>query len=178
MGSRRMSEPVATRPHAPGYELPDSDEGLLPWSWARERLDRATTWWVATVRPDGRPHAMPVWGAWADERAYLLRQLTARWARNLSSNPAIVVHVQQTEDVVIVEGEARLLTDPDDAVLEGCRTGFAKYAVSHASRVDPASWVGKGFWEVTPRLAFGFSDYVTDATRWRFRDDEGPAGDA
>jgi len=163
-----MSDPVATRPHAPGYELPETDDGLLPFGWARERLAGATTWWVATVRPDGRPHAMPIWGAWVDDRAYLLGLLTARWARNLLDNPAIVIHIQQGEDVVIVEGDAQLLTAPDAVVLERCRTGFAKYQASHGNTVDPDRSVGKGFWEVTPRVVFGFSDYVTDATRWRF----------
>jgi hypothetical protein len=164
-----MADPIADRPHAPGYEVSASADGLLPWSWARTRLEAATTWWVASVRPDGRPHVMPIWGAWAGDHAYLLGQLSARWARNLAANPACVIHVQQGEDVVIVEGDARLLTDPDPAVLERCRLGFAKYATSHANQVDPVAWVGKGFWEVVPRVAFGFSDYVTDATRWRFR---------
>jgi len=172
-----VSEPVADRPHAPGYELPESDDGLLAWSWARERLAGAITWWIASVRPDGRPHAMPIWGAWVDDRAYLLGQMTARWARNLAGNPACVVHIQQGDDVVIVEGDARLLTAPDEIVLARCRSGFAKYAASHGNQVDPEAWVGKGFWEVTPRTVFGFSDYVTDATRWRFAPERtGPDG--
>jgi len=163
-----MTLPVADRPHAPGYELAASSDGLLTWSWASERLAAAITWWVASVRPDGRPHAMPIWGAWVDDRAYLFGQLTARWSRNLVQNPACVLHIQQGEDIVIVEGEARLLTAPDAIVLDRCRKGFAKYADSHQNQVDPEAWVGKGFWEVTPRVVFGFSDYVTDATRWRF----------
>lgn len=168
-----MPDPIAERPHAPGYEVAESRDGLLPWSWAREHLAAATTWWVATVRPDGRPHAMPIWGAWADDRGYVLGQLTARWSRNLAIQPACVVHIQRGEDVVIVEGEARLLEAPDAVVLERCRTGFAKYVASHGNHVDPAAWVGKGFWEITPRVVFGFSDYVTDATRWRFPVDGG-----
>jgi hypothetical protein len=115
---------------------------------------------------------MPIWGAWVDDRAYLLGQLSARWARNLAQNPACVIHVQQGDDVVIVEGDARLLTEPSAEVLERCRVGFAKYQVSHGNTVAPETWVGKGFWEVTPRVVFGFSDYVTDATRWRFPEPE------
>ena len=39
-----MAEPIGTRPHMPGYGTLDAEHGtgLLPWSWARERLDRAT----------------------------------------------------------------------------------------------------------------------------------------
>jgi len=173
-----MSDPVAERPHAPGYEVPETADGLLPFGWARQRLEAATTWWVASVRPDRTPHVMPVWGAWVDDRAYLLGQLSARWARNLAANPACVIHIQQGEDVVIVEGQARLLTAPDEVVLERCRRGFAKYQASHGNTVDATAWVGKGFWEVTPRVVFGFSDYVTDATRWRFPASVAPADGA
>ncbi len=161
-------DPVSERPHAPGYEVPESRDGLLPFGWARERLLTARTWWVASVRPDGRPHVMPVWGAWVGDRAYLLGQLTARWARNLAANPACVVHVEQGDDVVIVEGEASNLAAPSDAIIAGCRLGFAKYHGGDPTAFDPTPWVGRGFWEVRPRVAFGFSDYVTDATRWRF----------
>ncbi len=50
----------------PGYGLLDAAQGagLLPWSWAVERLQRSHDYWVATVRPDGPPHVMPVWGVW------------------------------------------------------------------------------------------------------------------
>lgn len=171
-------DPIAERPHAPGYEVPETADGLLPFGWARQRLVDARTWWVASVRPDGRPHVMPIWGAWVDDRAYLLGQLTARWARNLVANPACVVHIQQGDDVVIVEGQATLLTAPSQALLDGCRAGFAKYRTADGPEVDVASWVGKGFWEITPRVIFGFSDYVTDATRWRFPvpDEPDPTG--
>ena len=80
-----LTDPVSERPHAPGYEVPESGDGLLPFTWARQRLADATTWWVASVRPDSRPHVMPIWGAWVDDRGYLLGQLSARWARNLAA---------------------------------------------------------------------------------------------
>ena len=57
-----MTQPKASRPHMPGYGILDanSGKGLLPWSWATERLAKARNYWVATTRPDGNPHAMPV----------------------------------------------------------------------------------------------------------------------
>lgn len=49
-----MTEPKAGRPHMPGYGILDADKGrgLLPWSWATERLAKAHTYWVATTRVD------------------------------------------------------------------------------------------------------------------------------
>ena len=59
-----MSEPRASRPSMPGYGLAAENEGqgLLPFQWARERLERSRNYFVSSVRPDGRPHSMPVWG--------------------------------------------------------------------------------------------------------------------
>ena len=56
-----MSEPNARRPYMPGYGIvgPGEGRGLLPWSWAEERLIASHDYWVATVWPDGRPHVMP-----------------------------------------------------------------------------------------------------------------------
>ncbi|HXN58297.1 MAG TPA: hypothetical protein VN912_06910 [Candidatus Angelobacter sp.] len=45
-----MAEPIGTRPHMPGYGTLDAEHGtgLLPWSWARERLERSHDYWVAS----------------------------------------------------------------------------------------------------------------------------------
>lgn len=57
-------EPVASRPTMPGYGVVAEGEGsgLLDWGWAVERLGGSHHYWLSSVRPDGRPHAMPVWG--------------------------------------------------------------------------------------------------------------------
>src|SRR5262249_17191311 len=66
----RVNEPIASRPHMPGYGTLPAGEGggLLPWSWAEERLARSHDYWLATVTPDGAPHLMPVWAVWLDGR--------------------------------------------------------------------------------------------------------------
>jgi len=30
-------EPAPSRPHMPGYGLPEGPDGLMPWSWAEQR---------------------------------------------------------------------------------------------------------------------------------------------
>ena len=83
-----MREPTASRPYMPGYGVVAETEGMLPWSWAQERLERAHDYWVATVWPDGRPHVMPVWGAWFDGCLWFSSDGASRKARNLAANPA------------------------------------------------------------------------------------------
>ena len=53
-----------------GYGVPETEEGVLDWSWAVERLEPALNYWFATTRPDGRPHAMPAWAVWLSRQHY------------------------------------------------------------------------------------------------------------
>ncbi len=72
-----------------GYGVPETDEGLLDWSWAVTRLESALNYWFATTRPDGRPHAMPAWAVWLDAALYFEGSPMTRRARNLAANPAV-----------------------------------------------------------------------------------------
>ena len=46
-----MTEPRPDRPHVPGYGILTSTDGLLPWSWAVERLEAANATTVLRARP-------------------------------------------------------------------------------------------------------------------------------
>lgn len=72
----------------PGYGVRGADEGtgLLPWTWAEERLAGSHDYWVATAAADGRPHLMPVWGMWHDGALWFSSSTRSRKARNLRSN--------------------------------------------------------------------------------------------
>ena len=131
-------------------------------------LARVSTWWLATASAAGDPHAMPVWGAWVDDRGYVLGDAGTRWSRQLAARAACVIHVQEGDDVVIVEGHARAVQEPDPRRLAAIAAGFARYATPGGSAPDPAAWLGRAFWEIVPAVAFGFSDYLRDATRWHF----------
>ena len=99
-------EPQASRPFMPGYGISEGEEGLLPWSWAVERLEKSHNYWVMTVRPGGRPHAMPVWGVWLDGRYFFSTARTSRKAANLAANPNCVVGTESAAEAVILEGLA------------------------------------------------------------------------
>src|SRR6476619_4314941 len=95
-----MTEPHADRPHVPGYGIPESVDGILPWSWARERLEAAIVYWLATTGADGAPHLIPIWGAWVGDRWYVEGGPT-RWQRNLRENPKLAIHIEIGDEVVI-----------------------------------------------------------------------------
>ena len=57
-----LAMPTAAPPVLYGAPAPPGE--LLLWSWAEQRLVDARNYWIATTRPDGRPHCRPVWGVW------------------------------------------------------------------------------------------------------------------
>src|SRR4030088_3796305 len=95
--------PKASRPHVPGYGMPTGTKGLLPWTWAEERLRQSHNYYVMTVRPDATPHAMPVWGIWVDDRFYFSTGAKSRKARNLDANPSCVVCTDIPAEAVVLE---------------------------------------------------------------------------
>lgn len=56
--------PRTERPQIPDYGISKSKTGLLPWEWAVKSLTESREYWIVTVRSDGRPHAMIIWGLW------------------------------------------------------------------------------------------------------------------
>src|SRR5215212_7195375 len=112
-----MTDPRADRPHVPGYGIPETLDGILPWSWARERLERAMVYWLATTGPDGGPHMIPIWGAWVDDRWYVEGGPT-RWQRNLRQNPLMAIHIEIGDEVVIVEGAGTELVAPESPLAD------------------------------------------------------------
>ncbi|HYT24961.1 MAG TPA: pyridoxamine 5'-phosphate oxidase family protein [Actinomycetota bacterium] len=156
--------PPASRPDLPAsYGVPPTAEGMLPWSHAVERIRAARNYWVSTTRPDGRPHAVPVWGVWVDETFFHGGGPDTRKARNLAVNPAVSVHLESGDEVVIVEGTVDRITadHPDQDLLRRIDDAYeAKYGMRHGTPV----------WALRPRVAFAWrlEGFPTTMTRWTF----------
>ena len=147
------------------YQLCDGGKGgeFLPWSWLSERLVRSRNYWVASARPDGRPHVMPVWGIWMDNALLFSTDRRTRKARNLAANPATVVNLESGDEAVILEGateevkDKKLLQRFDDVF-------YDKY------KMRPSSIPGDvGVFTFHPRVAFAWweKDFNRCATRWQ-----------
>jgi len=76
---------------------------------AEHRLLAESNIWVATVRPDGRPHLTPVWFAWHDGKAYICIDPKSVKARNLAQNDRIALALEDGSSPIILEGRARRL---------------------------------------------------------------------
>lgn len=161
-----MAQPRVDRPHVPGYGIPRSTKGVLPWSWAIERLERAEVYWLATSSASGAPHLIPIWGAWVDGHWYV-EGGPVRWQRNLRENPQMAIHVEGTgKEVVIVEGRAVELTAPEQPIADRILAGYAKYIPTYEASAE--HWTHGGLWELHPVKAFAWTTFPDDMTRYTF----------
>ena len=99
--------------------LVGADPETASWELVRERLanpEHQRTSWLATTRPDGRPHLMPVITTWIDGAIHLIVGEGTRKGRNLAADGHCVVATSSTTlpslDIVI-EGRAEPVTDED-----------------------------------------------------------------
>jgi hypothetical protein len=158
------SDPLADRPYLPGYGIPKGKKGLLPWSHVTGKMERAKRYWVATVDPEGRPHATPVDGVWMDGRLYFGGYPTTRRARNLLQNGAACIHLEDAMDVLVLHGEARELRQPSRELIDRLSTmSKAKYGFA----APPELWAASATFEFRPRWVLAWKDFAKDATRWR-----------
>ena len=164
------TEPVRSRPLMPdGYGVPDTDEGMLSWEWADERLSKAQNYWFSTTRPDGRPHAIPQWGVWLDGVLYFDGSPETRKQRNLAQNPAIVVHLESGSEVVILEGTAVPAGRPEREFALRLAEAFAEKYGEGGYRPSPDQWDNGGLYVVRPQKALAWDAFPTSVTRWRFK---------
>jgi nitroimidazol reductase NimA-like FMN-containing flavoprotein (pyridoxamine 5'-phosphate oxidase superfamily) len=127
-------------------------------------VEQSLNYWLATTRPDKRPHVTPVWGAWVGGALYFDGIPTARWVRNIASDPAAAIHLESGTEVVILEGVVEdVATDADVAARI-----VAAWTVKYGRLLpEPAT---SGIFRLRPRTARAWSQFPDDATRYRFPD--------
>lgn len=158
----------------PGYGVPAETEGMLPWSFAEERLSSSHDYWLATVWPNGRPHVMPVWGAWFDDRLWFSTDQTSRKARNLGADPRCVVTTDNALEPVVLEGFAEVITDRSLVVAFTAmvRDKYAAEWLEDVYTVDffDTNTGGGATYRVTPTSVFALkeAEFTTSPTRWTF----------
>jgi hypothetical protein len=163
-GAGQRAAPIASRPHMPeGYGIPKDDEGMFTWADLQEPLETTRIYWVATTRPDGRPHAVPIWGAWVDDTFYFEGSPETRRGRNLAANPATVVHLERENLAIMIEGVAEIVGV--DAAL------FERIADSFAARYEYRPSSQEGWCAVRPKVVLAWDKFPSSATRFRFADD-------
>jgi PPOX class probable F420-dependent enzyme len=94
-----------------GYTRMDDDE------WRAFLADPVRPAVLSTVRPDGRPHAAPVWYALDDDSLVFTTGADTVKGRNLAANPDLALCVQDDQppfSFCLVEGRAEVSEDLAD----------------------------------------------------------------
>jgi hypothetical protein len=153
----------------------------LEWSRVRDQLTTAaagrdTRYFLGTVRPDGRPHAAGVGAMYHDGDVYVVSGPATQKSRNLAANPACTIAVGFQPLDLVLEGEARRVTDPE--TLETLAAVYREHgwpaevegdaftAPYSAPSAGPPPW---HLYRFTFHTAFAVAgEEPGGATRWRF----------
>jgi hypothetical protein len=163
-------EPVPSRPGMPssyGIGRGGSAPGeLLPWAQVVEWLEAARNYWVSTTRPDGRPHAKPVWGLWLDGMVMFSTDPGSVTGRNIAAGSPLQVHLESGDEVAILDG---VIERPSDTDL------LARFADAYDSKYGIRVDVTRDETPIlalrpTTVLSWTEANYPETATRWTLPD--------
>jgi general stress protein 26 len=162
----------------PGYGLPVGSKGLLPWTWAEQRLKKSHNYWITTLKPGTSPdkalpdkpspHTMVVWGLWQDGRFLFSTGSKSRKARNLAQNANCIVCTEHAHEAVIIEGTAEIAGVPARRkFLSKCER---KYNFDMSKMKPDILSMKEPIFAVRPRVVFGLweKEFVEKSTRWTF----------
>ncbi len=75
----------------------------------QQRLETAATIWLATVRPNGSPHLVPIWFVWLDQKAFICTGRNSVKARNIAANPHVAFSLEDGSNPLVIQGQAKFL---------------------------------------------------------------------
>lgn len=163
---------------------------LLDWGRIEARLDQGVsqapesggpnrhTCWLATINHDGSPHVTGIGALWVGGAFWFESGAGTRKAKNIARDPRCTLSVAAEEFDLVVDGEARLVTDPATVAARAARwaaegwpvhvddTGAALTAKFSAPSAGPPPWF---VYQLTPSAATALLTVEPGgATRWRF----------
>jgi nitroimidazol reductase NimA-like FMN-containing flavoprotein (pyridoxamine 5'-phosphate oxidase superfamily) len=161
-----------------GFSEPDARP--TPWSAGLKEIVAADTFWLSTVRRDGRPHVTPLIAVWHEEAIWFSTGAEERNAENLAVNPFCILTTGGSDLAdgaldVVLEGRAEQVIA--DAELEPVARAFAAkygtktwdYAVRAGGFVHRVSGGHAIVFRVRPTRGLGFRKGDSfSQTSWRF----------
>jgi len=158
-----MTDPVVEKPDIPPeYGNPTQ---RLEWTDVERKLESASAYWIASTRPDGRPHVIPRDGMWIDGGLYYGGSPATVHHRNITHNPLVAVHIGDGQEAIIVEGAAEIEKPTEEMAERLSEESFAKYP--QYGRLDPSVYI-EGVSVLRPRRVLAWTSFTENATRFRF----------
>jgi hypothetical protein len=141
----------------------------LDWADVAGLLAPHRNYWLGTTRSSGAPHTTPVWGVVVGTVFHLYTERRTVKARNIATDPRIVVHLESAEDVLIVHGIAVDLGDPErvPSVVAALAEKYSQPGdAGYLPSGDPAFDVVYAL-RPTSALAWRLADFAASQRRWQ-----------
>jgi hypothetical protein len=162
-----MATPKTSRPHFPTGYL-EAPLGFVAWEQVSRELAETIHYWFCSVQPDGKPHVVPKWGVWVNDHFYCDGSPETRHARNITANPAVAVHLESGERVVILNGTCRDPGKPEPALARQIASEYTRKYASLDYSPQPEQWDQGGLLEVTPVTVLAWTKFTEDPTKFTF----------
>jgi nitroimidazol reductase NimA-like FMN-containing flavoprotein (pyridoxamine 5'-phosphate oxidase superfamily) len=167
-----MTEVEITRPRfPPGYA--EHPTGHVAWSWVERQLQEAIHFWLCTVRPDGRPHAVPKWAVWVDGALYFDGSSKTRHARNMAIHPDVVVHLESGEQALILEGKGQAIGRPEAQLALRIAAAYRRKYAALGYAPEPSQWDEGGLFVVVPSVILAWTKFHEDPTKFTLKPAKG-----
>jgi hypothetical protein len=139
----------------------------VEWREAEARLRAARSGWLATTRPDGRPHAVPLWFVWDGRDVHYVTSRHSQKGRNLVLQRWTVFHLGDGEDVLIAEGVSVEVSDPDQLAEIGQRYGDKYVEPVTGERAPIGSSADDAVYRLSPQriLVWSYGN-IASRTEW------------
>lgn len=163
-----LTIPTPTRPYMKNYGIKHETDGMMTWDWVQAQMEKSQNYWICTVRPDGRPHAAPVWGVLMDNLVYFGTDAASRKGRNIQANPNLIVHLESGIECVIIEGLAEKVSDA--AVFERIAPIYSAKYKPHGYEPTAEELASSEMYRVHPQVVMAWleTSFPETATRWQF----------
>ena len=162
-----MPELKVARPIFPkGYV--DNPASFVDWGWVSDQLTESKNYWLCSIRPDGRPHVVPRWGAFIDNKLYYDGSPETRHARNIINNPSVSLHLESGTQVIIMEGESHPAGKPETEFAKTLSETIGNKYRDQGYAPEPNQWDEGGLYVFTPRQCIAWTVFYENPTKFIF----------
>ena len=168
-----MSTPQISRPKLPkGYA--DNPASYVDWEWVAEQMTVSKNYWLCSVRPPssgaqgGRPHVVPRWGVYIDNKFWYDGSPETRHAKNIMENPNVSLHLESGDQVVMMEGVSRPAEKPTPEFANQLAEAIGKKYGEDGYTPKPDHWDEGGLYVFTPRQCIAWTSFYEDPTKFVF----------
>ena len=170
-----MQTPKISRPKLPkGYA--DTPVSFVDWEWVAEQLTESKNYWLCSVRPPssgaqgGRPHVVPRWGVFIDNKFYYDGSPETRHAQNIMKNPNVSLHLENGDRVVMMEGISEPAEKPTPEFANLLAEAIGKKYGEDGYTPEPDQWDEGGLYIFTPRQCIAWKVFYDDPTKFIFEE--------